>query len=96
VNPSNELGLEVVLEVLENDAETVQLLYEHGVLHEGATTFAAHDVEVARLARTLLRDLEVNWEGTEIILRLRDELLATRRQVADLLELMRSGGPSLI
>lgn len=87
------LALKVVLDVLENDSETLQLLYDHGILRRDAAGFARQEVEMARVARTLLRELEVNWEGTEIILRLRTELLATRRQMAQLLELMRQSSP---
>ena len=46
-------------------------------------------VERVRIARTLVRDLEVNWQGVEVVMNLRDELLATRRQVRELVDALR-------
>lgn len=54
-----------------------------------ADSFAGEEVEWALIARTLLGELEVNPPGVEIILRLRSENLAIRRQVAELIRQLR-------
>jgi hypothetical protein len=73
--------------VLEGDREVLEALAESGLI-EPMHGYTIVDVEVARVARTLWRELDVNWEGVEIILRLRRELLETRRQLAEVLELL--------
>lgn len=78
----------VLLDLLEGDREIVDILVEHGVLPAGADSFADEEVEAALVARTLIRELEVNPPGAEIILRLRAELLAMHRQVAELVRLL--------
>jgi hypothetical protein len=89
------MNLQALLELLQQDRELVDLLFELELLHRDAESFADEDVECALVARTLVRELEVNGPGVEIILRMRSELLATRRQVAELLaqlrDLRRSG-----
>jgi hypothetical protein len=42
------------------------------------------DVDRVLLARTLWRDLEVEWPGIEIILELVTELALARRRIAEL------------
>jgi hypothetical protein len=79
------LDLERVLEILEGDRSLFDELVEHGLLEEGRHEFLPEEAERARVARTLVRELEVNWEGTEIILRLREELIETRHELAELL-----------
>lgn len=71
--------------VLEGDREVLEALAESGLIEPGHG-YTVVDVEVARVARTLWRELDVNWEGVEIILRLRQDLLETRRQLAEVLD----------
>ena len=78
-----------LLEILGEDDELVTLLIEHGIIVETHGGFAPRQVERAIVSRTLLRELDVNAEGVEIIVRLRERLLATHRQVARLLEELR-------
>jgi hypothetical protein len=70
--------------VLEGDQEVIDALVDSGFI-ESVRECTVVDVEVARVARTLWRELDVNWPGVEIILRMRQELLATRRQLAEVL-----------
>ena len=42
------------------------------------------DVEQVLCVRTLWRELEVDWPGIEVALRLRDELAAARRRITAL------------
>lgn len=80
----SHIDLARLLTLLEDDREILEHLIETGVL-ERAEAYDVTQAELARVARTLVRDLEVNWAGVEIILRLRGEILDTRRQVTELL-----------
>ncbi|HET6346005.1 MAG TPA: hypothetical protein VFH51_13805 [Myxococcota bacterium] len=83
---NERLAYDMLLSLLEDDAELVRELVAHGLLEAQEGGYLPEQAETARLAHTLIRDLDVNWEGVEIILNMRQELLATRRQMAQLLE----------
>ncbi len=86
--------LERVLDLVEGDRELVEQLWEIGVCERSDEGFSAREVELVRVAHVLVRELDVNWPGVEIILRLRSELIDTRRQIAELLELVQKArGP---
>ena len=76
-----------ILTILEGDEPFYQELRTQGVLPEDDQLSPEH-VELARVTHTLVRELEVNWPGVEIVLRMRGELIDTRRQVAELLRLL--------
>jgi hypothetical protein len=78
-----------LIEILENDEEIVARLVEEGLIIEEAQGFSQRDIERALVARTLVRELEVNWAGVEVILLMRDQMRATQRQVADMLAALR-------
>jgi hypothetical protein len=77
-----------LLELVNGDNELIVRLVEEGLVeqHDDIVTV---DVDLVLMARTLWRDLEVEWSGIEIILRLADELASARRRIA---ELERSSG----
>lgn len=79
----------VILQVLENDADLLRELRAHGVLPLHDDELATEHVEIARVSYTLVRELDVNWAGVEIVLRMRSELIGARAQVAALLSLLR-------
>ena len=81
---------EALVEVLGGDREIVERLIELGVLASPSGSYTPDDAEDVRVARLLVRELEVNWPGVEVILRLRSELLVTRRQLAELARRVRS------
>ena len=83
-----------LLALLEDDRECLDTLVELEILPAHQTSFAPEEVELALVARTLVRELDVNWPGVEVVLRLRGELLDMRRQVAELLELLRQRSQS--
>jgi hypothetical protein len=85
------LSLDELLGLLDHDRELLEQLFDAEILPRG-DSFADEEAEHARVARTLVRELEVNWPGVEIILRLRSELIATRCQVADLVRLLHTRG----
>lgn len=83
--------LEEVLRDLEVDREFVHVLEMEEIIHpklssEGEKIFSAEDVERVRLAHVLMHDLEINLAGVEVVLHLREELLAVQRQFAEILE----------
>ena len=82
--------LEALVRFLDGDREVVDGLERAGFIerHTGGT-YSAEEIEHARVAHVLLRELEVNWAGVEVILRMRTELLVTRRRLAEAAELVR-------
>ena len=78
-----------LIEIIGDDPELIEVLYEVGVIRREAEVLDEAEVDAALVARTLVRELEVNPPGVEIILRMREEILAQRRQVAELLALLK-------
>ena len=72
-----------LLELVDGDEELVVHLVEHGLIERG-TDVVTVDVDAVLLARTLWRDLDVDWPGIEIIIRLTGELAAARRRIDEL------------
>lgn len=69
--------------LVDDDHELIAQLVEDGVIELRGDDRALVDVDSVLAARTL-RELEVDWSGIAIILRLRDELAAARRRIAEL------------
>lgn len=75
-----------LLDLLEGDRDLVERCLAAGHAHESDEgTFDPADVERVLVTHTLVRELEVNWAGVDIILRMREALIETRRQIAKLL-----------
>jgi hypothetical protein len=72
-----------LLTLVEGDAELIARLVEEGLLERNENVVTI-DVDRVLMVRTLWRDLDVEWPGIEIILRLVDELAAARRRIAEL------------
>ena len=72
-----------LLELVEGDDELLVRLVDEGLVerHDDVVTI---DVDRVLLARTLWRDLDVEWPGIEIILELVTELAMARRRIAAL------------
>lgn len=73
-----------LLELVEGDRELIAQLVEHGLIEARDDDRALVDVDHVLVARTLWRDLGVDWPGIEVILRLLDDLAEARRRVAAL------------
>jgi hypothetical protein len=74
-----------LLELVDGDDELIARLVEEGeIVRRDEGDIVTVDVERVLVARTLLRELEVDWPGIEVILRLRDELVRARRRIAEL------------
>lgn len=72
-----------LLMLVEGDHELIARLVEEGMI-ERNENIVTIDVDRVLMARTLWRDLEVDWPGIEIIFRLAGELAAARRRIAEL------------
>jgi hypothetical protein len=72
-----------LLELVDGDDELIVRLVEEGIIQRGDDIVPV-DVDAVLLARTLWRDLQVEWPGIEIILRLTAELAAARRRIREL------------
>jgi hypothetical protein len=78
-----------ILAVLDGDEAFYVELQRKGFLPHDEDALDEDHIELARVTHNLVRELDVNWEGAEIVLRMRAELIATRHQVAELLALLR-------
>ena len=74
---------EHLLELVDHDEELILRLVEEGLV-ERRDDVVALDPDAVLLARTLWRDLDVEWAGIEIILRLVAQLADARRRVTEL------------
>ena len=72
-----------LLALVEGDAELIARLVDEGMLERNEDVVSI-DVDRVLMVRTLWRDLDVEWPGIEIILRLVEELAAARRRIAEL------------
>ena len=75
--------------LLGGDRELYGLLCEAGFVPSDDTALAPEHLETARVARTLVHELEVNWAGVEVVLHMRSQLVATRRQLDELAAIVR-------
>lgn len=72
-----------LLELVEGDQELIVRLVEEGFAERHDDVLSI-DVDQVLLARTLWRDLDVEWPGIEVILKLAGELADARRRIAEL------------
>jgi hypothetical protein len=81
---TNRFTYQRLVELVDGDDELIVRLVEHGVIERRDNDVAIVDVDHVLAARTLWRDLELDWPAIEVILRLRDELAAARARIAAL------------
>jgi hypothetical protein len=75
--------------LLNGDSDLYAQLCESGFVPREDSALDQEHLETVRVARTLVHELEVNWAGVEIVLRMRSQLIATHRQVGELAEIIR-------
>ncbi|HKP57293.1 MAG TPA: hypothetical protein VJV78_11265 [Polyangiales bacterium] len=75
--------------LLAGDRELYVQLCDAGLVPREDEALAPEHLETARVVRTLVHELEVNWAGVEVVLRMRSQLVATRRQLDELASLVR-------
>ena len=80
---SERYTIQHLIEVAQGDQELVEELYEAEILVRDRDLTQV-DVERCRVAYSLRRELEVNLPGVEVILRMREELMTTKRKLARL------------
>jgi hypothetical protein len=80
---------ETLEQLLSGDRELYAQLCEAGLVPRDDSALAPEHLETARVVRTLVHELEVNWAGVEVVLHMRSQLVATRRQMNELAELVR-------
>jgi len=89
---SERIPRRILLAMIEDDDELLERLCDAGLVPRDEAGLRPEHAETARVVHTLVHELEINWPGVEVILRMRAELVATHRQMADLLALLRSRG----
>ena len=72
-----------LVELVGGDDELIVQLVEEGVIEPCGDDRVTVDIDSVLAAQTL-RELEVDWSGIPIILRLRAELALARRRIAEL------------
>lgn len=72
-----------LLELVGGDDELIIKLVEERLVERHGDVVTV-DVDRVLLARTLWRDLEVEWPGIEVILHLASQLAEARRRIAEL------------
>lgn len=75
--------------LLAGDTELYVQLCEAGLVPREDDALEPEHLETARVVRTLVHELEVNWAGVEVVLQMRSQLVATRRQLSELAVLVR-------
>jgi DNA-binding FadR family transcriptional regulator len=73
-----------LIELVDGDHELIARLVEEGVIERRDDDRVLVDVDRVLLVRTLWRDLEIDWPGVEVILRLREALDAALARIAEL------------
>ncbi|MBA3817458.1 MAG: hypothetical protein H0X17_01075 [Deltaproteobacteria bacterium] len=75
-----------LVDLVEGDHDLIEHLVEEGLIErrDEDDNRVIVDVDRVLVARTLWRDLDVDWHGIEVILRLCDELASARQRIAEL------------
>jgi hypothetical protein len=89
---STRLTYQHLIDLVDGDHELIAQLVEEGEIERRDDAVVVVDVDRVLIARTLVRELEIDWPGVEVILRLLRELAEARQRIA---ELERSTGGSL-
>ncbi|HEY6032711.1 MAG TPA: hypothetical protein VIV58_00590, partial [Kofleriaceae bacterium] len=83
--PMTRYTYQHLLELVDGDDELIARLVEEGeIVRRDDGDIVRVDVERVLVARTLYRELEIDWNGIEVILRLRDELADARKRIEQL------------
>jgi hypothetical protein len=90
---TERIDLERILRLLAEDRDLLDRLVDGGFLPSDPAELTIAHAETARVVGTLVHELEVNWEGAEVILHMRSELVETRQRVVALYSLLRERLP---
>ena len=81
-----------IMEIFEVNGNFIERLEEEEIVcpvcREGspAKLFSESDLEKLRFAKILMEELDVNLQGVEVILQMRQNMVTMRRQFDDILE----------
>jgi hypothetical protein len=73
-----------LLELVGGDQELIARLVDEGEIEQRDDTTVIVDLDRVLIVRTLVRELEIDWSGVAVILRLLSELADARRLIEDL------------
>jgi hypothetical protein len=73
-----------LVELVDGDHELIARLVELGEIERRDDDVAVVDLDRVLVARTLVRELEIDWPGVEVILRLVRQLAEARARIAEL------------
>lgn len=80
----SNLTYQHLLDLVDGDRELIDRLLELGEIEQQAASTVTVDVDRVLIARTLVRELDIDWSGVEVILRLLGELAEARHRIAEL------------
>ncbi|MFT3695654.1 MAG: chaperone modulator CbpM [Kofleriaceae bacterium] len=73
-----------LVELVDGDHELIARMVEEGMIEQRDDDTAVVDVDRVLVTRTLVRELEVDWAGVDVILRLLQKLDVAQRRIAEL------------
>lgn len=77
-----------LVELVEGDHDLIAHLLEEGIIEQREDDRVLVDVDLVLVARTLSRDLAIEWSGIDVILRMREHLARARARIAELERLL--------
>ena len=87
------LSITDVMKICGVDREFIIHLEREEVIHStryrGKKLFTLAEVDRVRVARVLTEEMRVNLEGVEVVLNMREQMIAMHHQVNELLKLLR-------
>lgn len=76
------IDLEELVAIVGGDRDLIAILIRERVISTEAEGFELRDVDRVLAARTLVRELDIDAGAVELILHLREQLAAARRELA--------------
>jgi hypothetical protein len=73
-----------LVELVGGDQDLIARLVEEGEIARVDGDVAVVNIDRVLIAQTLVRELEIDWAGVDVILRLQEELGAARQRIAQL------------
>jgi len=73
-----------LVELVGGDHELIARMVEEGVIEQRDDEVAIVDVDRVLVTRTLVRELEIDWNGVDVILRLLHKLKIAQRRISEL------------
>lgn len=73
-----------LVELVDGDHELITRMVEEGIIEQRDDSTAVADVDRVLVTRTLVRELEIDWNGVDVILRLLRQLEAARARIREL------------